>query len=104
MSYCERSAAAAEDCGEDFSHTDLQACRDALAECTSDDAKLLDEMLDCLEDAGLFGCSTTDTSPGGTDEFAAALDCFEPLSGLTETCASGMGMAGTTSSTGTTTM
>lgn len=106
--YCERSAAAAEDCGEEFSDADLQACEDALADCSGDDEKLLDEMYDCFEDAGLLECDSADTLTGETDDFLAAFACIGPLAELSETCANSMGMGvsfttGSTSSTSSTT-
>lgn len=83
---CDRTAKLAEDCGEEISDADFEACKESIAECSGEDEKLLDDYFDCAQDAGLLVCE------GETEAYDsdAAMSCFTPLMGLSQACLEGM--------------
>jgi hypothetical protein len=110
-SYCERSAALAEDCAEDgteISDAELADCEQSLEACDSQEQKLLNDFLDCVEDVGFYECDdeedaqeapATSTDTGSTSEdlldFLAVFACAAPLEdGLSPACAEAFGGVG----------
>lgn len=85
--YCARGQQMAEDCPEGFSYD--PACEDAMASCSADDQKRLNDWLDCLIDGNAMVCdpgATTDT----TEAEAAFQACSADLGTLSAECLGAM--------------
>lgn len=80
--YCDRRAEVAESCGQEFTSDDVDACDDALKECSRTDRRLLDDYADCLEEAGLLVCEGTE----GEEPLEDYMTCATPLLEVSDAC------------------
>jgi hypothetical protein len=85
---CQRSAEAAEACGETFTESDMDACQDSLDGCNQADERLLSAYFDCLDDAALFECPSDEPVEADEleDSLYAILECTEDLGDLSSAC------------------
>ncbi len=99
--FCDRTADMAEDCDDEVDDADMETCREAIKDCSSDDEKALDKYMDCMIDAGLFDCDTETITD--IDEMEATLEamfaCTTPLMTLSEECLQAAGGGFTTTTT-----
>ena len=95
-SYCKKNAKAAEDCGQEVTDADLEACEEMLEGCSRSDEKRLTAFTDCfLGDADVCGDGTETTD---LDDLGNIFACFAKLEGISPECGA-MGMGGTTTFT-----
>ena len=104
---CERQKKDAEACGQTVSDEDMQACEDALANCSKDDEKALNEMMDCIQDLSGGECGTdTSTTVTSTEDPQQLMDdmmaCMAPVASVSAECLDAAGGTGGTTPTTTT--
>jgi len=88
-SVCKKWQNEFEDCDDDdFS---VEECEAQLADCDSDDEKLIDDFFKCMDDEGFFECE----ADFDTADFAALIECTEGLEDLSEACKGSFNQTGT---------
>ena len=98
---CQKMADDAEACGTATTDASLDACRDSLSACSKKDERKIEDMYDCMVDAGLMECepdSEMDTTDG-MDALADMMACGSMVIGVSPECVSAVSMDTTTTTT-----
>lgn len=93
---CQKMADDFEDCGVQTSDAELDECREGLSACTKKEEKALEDMLDCMTDAGLFTCDSETGTTTDFDNFDDLIACSMKAISVSPECAGVMSTGGTT--------
>lgn len=86
---CQKMADDFEDCGETMSDAAIDECRESLSACSKKDEKKMEEMFDCMADAGFMTCDPETGSTTSTDfeeDFEALIACSIKAVGVSQEC------------------